>query len=180
MAIGIFSVALTYAITHIWDVEIIYIAAMVAVLAFAVSQSMRVLLYEADRDQRRESMCQSLRLELDDTMESLGSAKYKSDGVLLTLDNGKKVYFINRYLNHGIYDSVLYSGDISLVRMESQQDLQNTYQLIKYHNKLLDQMTEISIRERTMYPKEADRIYVALDAVERRLLKEIPGIKNRI
>lgn len=176
--IGMLAVASALVATYITGVDVIYVAAIIAVLAFAVTQSMRVLVAKADRDQRRRSMRQSMHMELDDTLDALNREKYENDAVSLTTEEGTRVYFMTRYLNHDMYDSALYSGGISLVRMESRQGLQNTYRLIKTHNGLLNQMTEISIRKGEMYPKEADRIYVALDAIERRLLKYIPDIKK--
>lgn len=177
-ALGAGAVASIIAATHVPGTDVVYIASIVSVLAFVVTQSLRVLIAWADGDQSRTSMRKSMHVELDGTMDTLGNRIHKDDSVSFTTDEGIKVYFVNRYLNHDICDSVLHSGGINRVRIESQQDLQNTYQMIQYHSKLIDQITGMSLREGMMYPRAAERLYVALDEIERKLLKAIPDIKK--
>ena len=65
--------------------------------------------------------------ELENMMDAFNDPGYLLDVTL----NNSTAQFTNRFLNHDIYDGLVFSGRVGFLRYESQQSIQDTFQKIK-------------------------------------------------
>lgn len=79
--------------------------------------------------------------ELRDTLEAIRGEKYPQDLLDFKLGD-KKATYTNRFLNHGIYDGLVYSGQIAFLDYEIQHSIQEIFDMIKYHNYYLKLVAE--------------------------------------
>ena len=128
-----------------------------------------------NRDER-ERASGSLYLELDDALSGLDE-KQHSDLITVETDN-RRVYFMNRLLNHDFYDSLVSSGKITFVRPELQQPIQDTFQRIKDRNRTLYKLQELwesGVRRSMAYVH-----YESLEEYEEYLIKNIPMVMSEL
>ena len=126
-----------------------------------------------NRDERARASG-SLYLELDDALDGLDERRH---GNLTAVETGsRRIYFMNRQLNHDFYDSLISSGKITFVRPELQQPIQDTFQRIKDRNRALYKLRELQesgARESAAYAH-----YESLEEYEEYLIKKIPRVMS--
>ena len=123
---------------------------------------------------RRASI--GLYAELGDALNGLDPKKHSD---LRVVDaQGKTVHFTSRMFNHDIYDSLVYSGEITFVDVEFQQDIQDVFQDIKEHNMVLIKIREME--ESGAAFSLAWRFYQTLEETEQDLLANIPVVMSML
>jgi len=128
----------------------------------------------------RKRASKNLFLELNDALDGLDENKHNLKEVIL--QDGSKAYYMNRGLNHDFYDSLLSSGNISFLKPELQQTIQDSFQKIKDHNLYLRKIIDIADNSKPgedLLPKYS-KYFKILDIIEIDLLKEIPKIKEKL
>ncbi len=94
---------------------------------------------------------------------------------------GTTLIFTNRFLNHDIYDALIFSGKIGFLRYESQQQIQDVFQKIKYHNYSLKYIAELWVgNDINEIPKNTIPHYQLLARDEKLLLNEISIIMKKL
>ena len=91
-----------------------------------------------------------------------------------TPDDGQKVYFMNRMLNHGTYDSLVMSGKVIVINPSLQQPIHDIFHVIAEHNTFLQKIREME--ETADRRSWASRYYRQIGRVDERLLKDIPPL----
>lgn len=131
---------------------------------------------EAEQTEAMERLRASKNLygEMLDTLRTIRGDMFPEDCFDLKL-NDKTVTFTKRFLNHGIYDSLVFSGGIRFLDYDVQQEIQNVFNMIKYHNRYLGMILESTAGDGEA-SEGSMRYYEVLDGYERRLLKDIPGV----
>lgn len=155
-----------------------YVAIVVAVMA-PVAYFYRNIREERAEERRKEEekslvICGTCD-ELEGALDALDRSKHGSDA-LSFLIGGREVFFMNRRLHHGLYDSVVSSGRLYLVASDSRQKTQDAYDLIKNHNTYLAQTQKLAHSKDERDLEYADALYKRLDEIEKRMAKEIPGL----
>ncbi len=126
----------------------------------------------------RERTSKNLYGELFDTLSAIKGDTFPKD--LLDVEfNGKTLTFTNRFLNHDIYDSLIFSGGIKFLDSELHQKTQNIFNMIKNHNHYLRLTIENRGRDEKI-SRATMQYYVLLDKYERRLLDEIPFMMTHL
>ena len=122
-----------------------------------------------------ETLYLNLIYELEDTLDALDEKKHKKQFKKVTYDD-KECHFMNRFLNHDVYDSLIYSGEISTLYKKYIQPIQDLFQNIKHHNKYLEKIRDIEDRETTesAIAHITWSHYLFLEQIEKKLLKHIP------
>ncbi len=119
--------------------------------------------------------------ELHDALIAIDGKKYPKDLLDVKINDEIIMTYTNRFLNHDMYDSLIFSGKISFLRYELQQKIQDIYKKIKHHNYYLRYIAELhDLDITTTIPKNAVRYYELLDKDEKYLLKEIPFIIKKL
>lgn len=144
-----------------------------APIAYFVKQHDKEREAEQAEAMERRRASKNLYGEMRDTLQAIRGDTFPEDFFDLKV-NGKTVTFTNRFLNHGIYDSLVFSGGIKFLDYDIQQKIQNVFNMIKYHNRYLGIILENA--DGGEIPKDAIAYYEVLDKYERRLLKEIPDM----
>lgn len=134
---------------------------------------------QKEKDERSRAS-RNLYGELKDAMDGLDETKY-NDLQKLSMNGKDDVYFMNRFLNHDVYDSLINSGKINFLKYELQQKVQNIFQQIKKHNQYLKYTAELQDGEKNNdVPESAYRYYELFGNYEKLLLKEIPEIMKKL
>ena len=123
---------------------------------------------------------ENLYLELKDTLRSLDE-EFSEDVYHTSIKDHagsyRTVYFTARSLNHDFYDSLVYSGRINFLDPSLQQRVQDSFKLIKAHNKYVDMVFEMVERsDRGVVPSEAHKYCEWMDDIEKRLQRGLPKI----
>ena len=95
----------------------------------------------------------------------------------------KKIRYVQAFLNCDAYDSFLHSGRLVMLDAKLLQDVQNTYQLIKRHNKYLDYLQPLFDREIETgmgMPAVTGVYFNMLDRHDAELLEKIPGLMEKL
>ena len=129
-----------------------------------------------DRRDERSRASGSLYLELDDALNGLDENK-QDDLREVELKN-HHIYFMNRILNHGFYDSLISSGKITFIRPELQQPIQDTFQHIIGRNETLYKIRELE--ESGAQAESAHPHYESLARYEEYLINSIPKIMREL
>lgn len=139
-----------------------------------------------EKDQQQEIIdernlaSRNLYGELHDALVAMDGKKYPKD-LLDVKINDKTMTYTNRFLNHDMYDGLIFSGKISFLRYELQQKIQDIYKKIKHHNYYLRYIAELHDKdESTIIPESTIRYYELLDKDEKSLLIEIPFIMKKL
>lgn len=118
--------------------------------------------------------------ELRDALLALEGEKYPKDLLDVNLTD-KTITFTNRFLNHDMYDGLIFSGKISFLRYELQQRIQDIYKKIKHHNYYLRYVAELQDKDNsTNIPESTFRYYELLDKDEKSILSDIPLIMKKL
>ena len=118
--------------------------------------------------------------ELHDALQAITGKKYPKNLFDVSID-GTTLTFTNRFLNHDIYDALIFSGKIGFLRYELQQQIQNVFQKIKHHNYYLKYIAELWDKDKcNKIPKNTIPYYQLLDSDEKLLLNEIPIIIKKL
>ena len=139
-----------------------------------------------DGRNERSKVSSTLYRELQDTLNSLDADKYPNDAYSFKINNNRDVYFMNRFLNHDFYDSMVFSGKIVFLRSDMQQDIQNIFNQIKRHNEYLSLVDKINNddadedEEDNYISKKSHKYYIWMDEHEQILLKKIPKILKNL
>ena len=145
-----------------------------APIAYFVKQHDREREAELAEAMERKRASKNLYGEMRDTLQSIRGDIFPEDLFDLKA-SGKTITFTKRFLNHGIYDSLVFSGGIKFLDYDIQQKIQNVFNMIKYHNRYLGMILENTTSDNET-SKSSMRYYKVLDKYERRLLKEIPDV----
>ena len=121
---------------------------------------------------------ENLYLELMDTLTSLDAKRFPDDFYYTSIKDhtgsSRTVYFMARDLNHDFYDSLIYSGKINSLDPSLQQGVQDTFKLIKTHNRYVDAVLEMEERNNGVVPTAAHKYCEWMDYTERLLQQELP------
>ena len=127
-------------------------------------------------ERRRTS--KNLYGELFDTLSAIKGGTFPKD--LIDVNIGSKTFtFTNRFLNHDIYDSLIFSGGIKFLDSELLQKTQNIFNMIKNHNHYLRLALDNRGKDNKV-SKTTMQYYVLLDKYERQLLDEIPRVMDHL
>ena len=119
----------------------------------------------------------SMYREIWDALEAVKGDKYP-EHLLDAKIGGKTFTFTCRLLNHDVYDSLVYSGSILFLDYELQQQIQDVFNRIKYHNRHLRQLLDVLEDSKTTYAVK--KHCMELDNSERLMLKDIPKIMDKL
>lgn len=114
----------------------------------------------------------NLRGELLDTLEAIKGKEFPDDLIDLKVGD-TTITFMNRFLNHDIYDSLVFSGGIKFLDYKIQQKIQDIFNIIKHHNRYL----RFTIENRGPDGRVSEivlRYYELLDKYEKQMLEKIP------
>lgn len=129
-----------------------------------------------DRRDERSRASNSLYLELDDALN--GPDEKNHDDLRRVRIKNRHIYFMNRLLNHGFYDSLISSGKITFVRPELQQPIQDTFQHIISRNEILYKIREL--QESGAQADSAYPHYKSLAGYEEYLINNIPNLMHEL
>ena len=149
-------------------------------VAYFLKQSEREGAKKQQENDERDRASRNLYGELSDALNAIKGEKLPAD--LLTLKTGEKALtFTNRFLNHDIYDSLIFSGKVSFLRWELQQKIQDIFKRIKHHNDYLKLVIEIMAKyEDADIPMDAIKYYELLDNDEEFLIMKIPNMMGKL
>ena len=135
-------------------------------------------LNEKERDLRRreergrKSVLNNLCWEMNDTLDALDTSHY-----LMRANRGtKSVTFTNQFLNHGVFDGLVFSGKTGFLMTAPQQQTQDIFQRVKYHNQYLQRVTELQ-NESSQAPFRYCEI---LATCEKMMRNEMPPIVREL
>lgn len=139
---------------------------------------------EKERKQKeideRNRASRNLYGELRDALDAIEGTKFPKDLLDIKFDD-KTMTYTNRFLNHDMYDSLIFSGKVSFLRYELQQKIQDIFKRIKHHNYYLRLVAEIQDKEKgNLIPETTHRYYELLDKDEKYLLENIPDIMKKL
>ena len=129
-----------------------------------------------DRRDERSRASGSLYLELDDALNGLDENNH-NDLREVEIEN-RHIYFMNRLLNHGFYDSLISSGKITFIRPELQQPIQDTFQCIIGRNETLYRIRELQVSG--AQAESAHPLFESLAEYEEYLINNIPSIMREL
>lgn len=115
-------------------------AALVTIASLTVSPSTYFLKKRYDRRAERRQATTNVWLELEYDLKSLDRATFGRDLVSVDVE-GSVARFMNRDLNHDIYDSLASSGNLNFLEPGLQQMVQFVFRMIKMHNVYTDIVT---------------------------------------
>ncbi len=116
--------------------------------------------------------------ELADTLYAIEGDKFPKDLFDLIVDN-HKITFTKRFLNHDIYDSLVFSGEIKFLDYEIHQTIQDIFNMIKYHNHYLRLVVE-SQTHNDKIQESAIPYYIMRDRYEQQLIEKIPIMMSKL
>ena len=187
LVIGVASVALVLlaAWPYMWEGEFLgkwsSVVAILSLVGAPIAYFARQ--HEKEREIRRaEAMerkraSRNLHGELYDTLHAIEGDEFPEDLIDVTA-NGRKITFTNRFLNHDIYDSLVFSGEVKFLDYEIHQKIQDIFNMIKRHNHYLG--LTIESRDNEKISKAVMLYYELLDKYERQLLEDIPGMIRQL
>ena len=159
------------------------VATVIALIVAPVKYFNDVKVKEKERikkeDDERSRISRNLYGELHDALKGLDEKKHEKDFRVLTMKDKEDVYFMNRFFNHDIYDSLINSGKINFLTYELQQEVQDIFTRIKKHNYYLTLTSEITDREKTI-TESVYSYYELMGNYEKQLLKDIPDMMERL
>lgn len=150
-------------------------ASLVTLFSLGIAPLWYLLRKELDRRSEIMTVSTGLYLELADTRDGLDDDRH-GNLKAVELADGTKIRFMNRMFSHDIYDSLIHSGRIHAIRAEFQQQIQDVFRLIKYHNAILRSMRDIEVTA-----KDAGihaRYYKELDRTDSTLRMRVPALMD--
>ena len=89
----------------------------------------------------RKEISHSLHEELKDCMEAIDENTRRE--VKEIIIEGEKKYYTLTFMNHDMYDSLIFSGKIQAVNIHLQQKIQDIFRKIKLHHQYLEYVTKL-------------------------------------
>ncbi len=189
IVLGLVAISTLFAVSVLYIVPIIitsididavyFLAAIVTIFSLILSPLVYFIKRWNNEKAETKRASGNICRELRDTLESLDRSKFRNESIDFTTKDGKKVYFMNRVLNHDFYDSLISSGKINFLDPDLQQHVQNIFKLIKRHNEHLKIAEKIRIDKQESFPEETHIYHIWMERDERMLLQDIPVlIKN--
>lgn len=134
-----------------------------------------------DAKDERTRASRNLYGELKDALDALDDDKHQEDSTKVSIKGKKDVYFMNRFMNHDVYDSLISSGKINFLKYELQQEVQDIFKQIKYHNHYLTYIKEFQdVKENKSVEEFTYRYYALMESYELSLLIEIPDMMKKL
>lgn len=135
---------------YMWEGEFLSKwAALAAILSLAIvpityflRQSEKETEIKQKEDAEKNRTCRNLYGELHDTVDAIKGKQYPEDLLDVSLNNNTKITYTHRFLNHDIYDSLIFSGGIKFLKYELQQKIQDIFNMNKRHNHYLEIIIE--------------------------------------
>lgn len=134
---------------------------------------------ERRKEEEEDRITEGVIIGPEDAVDAMDRTRYGNDAFSFVVD-GREVFFMNRDLNHDLHDSMVFSGKLYLVGRGSHQKVQDAYALIKNHNACLALSKELAMSKDEQSLKRADALYKELDAMEKRISKEIPELVREL
>ena len=157
-----------------------FLAAIVTIFSLIISPVVYFIKrWSNERSERRRASGNICR-ELKDTLEALEDKKFTYDALSFKTSDDKEVFFMNRFLNHDFYDSLISSGKINFLEPDLQQQIQSIFKRIKKHNEYLSLAEKIMVGKPEQIPKEIYEYYIWMDGIEEVLSKDIPIMIKRL
>jgi len=154
------------------------IASLVTILSLIITPVFFFFKRWYDKVSERRMASKNLHGELEDALHALDEKRHPDYFLTLQFSNGSKVQYMNRSLNHDVYDSLIFSGRINFLRHSLQQQIQDVFRSIKIHNEYTAKVGEMLDRGRT--DEDVYAYYVRLGETEKRLLAAIPGTMEKL
>ncbi len=153
-------------------------ASAITVISVAVSPIWYFWTRYQDKKDEQDRASRNLYGELKDALDGLDDTKYSDDVVTITF-NEKSPVFMNRDMNHDIYDSLVSSGKINFLTYELQQGIQDIFRRIKQHNYYVTLVMELSDKENRVN-KKALKYCISMESTEDKLLRDIPDMMKKL
>ena len=137
---------------------------------------------EKEREHRvveeREMASTNIYIELRDILYGLNRDAHSEDAMSFRTKDGQNMFFMNRIFNHDFYDSLIFSGKISFLKPDLQQNIRSVFRNIKEHNEVLKKAVKIKDGFGIKIPPEAYEHYIWMDGCEQELMEAIPKIQE--
>ena len=131
-----------------------------------------------DKRSERKMVSKNLHGELQDALDALDDKLHPKDFFTLKFSRDREIQYMNRSLNHDVYDSLIFSGKINFLRHDLQQQIQDIFKRIKAHNKYIIKTGEMLVKD-----KGNAQVYVyyeRLEYIEKILLESIPATMKKL
>lgn len=129
----------------------------------------------------RSELSKNLHAELQDALHALDGTDKRQ--IMEIEVNSVKKYYTLTFMNHDIYDSLVFSGRINSLNHGIQQDIQNVFRMIKGHKeylKLIMQLNDIAAINDKNILNTTGPYYDILDKYEYALLDRIPTLLKKL
>ena len=159
------------------DEQIVKWTSIITIVSVILSPAVYFWKRYQDMKDEQDRVSRNLYEELNDALDGLDDEKYQINMVKITYKN-KDYYFMNRDLNHDIYDSLVSSGKINFLPYKVQQTIQDIFKRIKQHN---DYSTYImrQYEKTNTIGAETIKYLKQIDSMGREIPKEICKIKEK-
>ena len=154
------------------------IAAIVTIMSLGITPIFFFVKRWYDMDSERKMVSQNLYGELNNTLDALDYKLHPDNFFTILPPSGKKIQYMDRLLNHDVYDSLIYSGKINFLRHSLQQQIQDIFKHIKIHNYCLTKSVEIPVQDKTS--THVYDYYERLWNIEARLLRTMPSAMKKL
>ena len=174
---------------YMWEAEFLNKwASLAAVLSLAglpatyfLRQGEKEMEVRQKEEAEKNRTCRNLYGELYDTLDAIKGEQYPEDLLDVSLNGNTKITYTHRFLNHDIYDSLIFSGGIKFLKYELQQKTQDIFNMIKRHNRYLEIIIENQEQMgNSDVSKTSEKYFKLLDKYERQLLKLIPKMMDEL
>ena len=156
---------------------------IITVISLSVSPPVYFLKKHHEKNMEKKQASKNLYEELNDTYLILRGDK---GFIKRILNYGKEYEMYCVFLNHDVYDSLIFSGKFNFLNHKFQQSIQDIFTNIKDHNryiqKLVDYEDRISIKKNTKEELTASQQKYAYHilTIEELLLNDLPKIMNKL
>ena len=164
-----------------WAALATILSLVVVPITYFLRQSEKETEIRQKEDAEKNRTCRNLYGELSDTLDAIKGKQYPEDLLDVTFKDRTKITYTHRFLNHDIYDSLIFSGGIRFLKYELQQKIQDIFNMIKRHNRYLEIIIENQEQmEDDNVSKVTKKYFKLLDKYERQLLKLIPQMMSEL
>ena len=126
--------------------------------------------------EEREMASTNIYIELRDILDGLNRDAHSENAMSFRTKDGQKMFFMNRIFNRDFYDSLIFSGKISFLKPDLQQNIRSVFRNIREHNEVLKKAVKIKDGFGIKIPPEAYEHYIWMDGCEQELMEAIPKI----
>lgn len=178
IAVAVIAALVVAPTAYLWDYlregeYLSKLASLVTIYSLGITPPGYFLKKKLDAMRERQTASIGIIAELASARDGLDDKKY-GDLKIATLDDGQKIHFMNRMLNHGTYDSLVMSGKMIVINPCLQQPIHDIFKIIIDRNRFLQKirsMEETGDRRLFSY-----RYYRQLGSAEDMLLDRIPPL----